>query len=131
MIVKSIIIPIPKDGRKSLSDSKNYRAISLFSSVIKLFQIVIGAKFHDYLITSDLQHGFKPGLSTATCSLTLQEVISHYLQNNSNVYSVFLDATKAFDKVHHVISLPNCYSVDFHLLSYVNSIICTDLSMLV
>lgn len=35
------------------------------------------------------------------CSLTLKEVINYYLNNNSNVYACFVDASKAFDKVRH------------------------------
>ena len=32
---------------------------------------------------------------------TMKEIISHYIHNGSNVYSVLLDASKAFDKVHY------------------------------
>ncbi len=35
------------------------------------------------------------------CSLIVKEVIHYYIDNKSNVYSCCVDATKAFDWVHH------------------------------
>ena len=61
-------------------------------------------KCNDYLDTSDMQLGFKPQHSTTICSLVYHEIINHYnyiMANNSNLYSCLLDASKAFDKVHH------------------------------
>ena len=99
----TIIIPIPKDTRKSLSSVENYRAISLFSSVVKTYELVLKNRLKDFLVTCDSQHGFKVGKSTNTCTLALEEVASYYMYKGSNVYSAFLDATKAFDRVDHII----------------------------
>ena len=35
------------------------------------------------------------------CSLIYKEVVNHYLNSGSNVYSCLLDASKAFDRVHY------------------------------
>ena len=35
------------------------------------------------------------------CTVILREVVSHYLEGNSNIYCCLLDASKAFDKVHY------------------------------
>ncbi len=35
------------------------------------------------------------------CSLIVKEVIHYYIDNKSDVYSCCVDATKAFDRVHH------------------------------
>ena len=53
------------------------------------------------LATKDLQFAFKENHSTILCTAVMKEIISHYIHNGSNVYSVLLDATKAFDKVHY------------------------------
>ena len=85
----TIITPIPKDSRKSLSSMDNYRAISLFSCVVKTYELVLKSRLDACLFTCDLQHGFKPGKSTNTCTLVLEKVASHYLSKGSNVYCVF------------------------------------------
>ena len=48
-------------------------------------------QYSKHFATSDLQFGFKPGYSTDLCS--------------NPVYSCFLDASKAFDRVDHLILL--------------------------
>ena len=106
--VLSSIISIPKDISFSLSSSDNYRGISLFNGICKLFDYVIMHTCNGYLYTSDMQFGFKPQHSTTMCSLVYNEIINYYLSNNSNVYSCLLDASKAFDKVH--------YEKIFHIL---------------
>ena len=48
-----------------------------------------------------MQFGYNGGYSTTVCTLIYKEVIDHYINNDITVYSYFLDASKAFDKVHH------------------------------
>ena len=96
-----IIIPIPKDKRKSLSDSNNYRGIALSSSLNKLFEYVLLELTQDFLCSSDLQFGYKEGHSTNLCSFLVGQTIEYYLNNGSNVLALFLDASKAFDRVNH------------------------------
>ena len=98
---KSTIISIPKDKTASLSDSSNYRGISLFNCISKLFDYTIIDICGDHLATSDMQFGFNSKHSTNMCTAVLKEVIDRYLRGNSNVYCCLLDASKAFDKVHY------------------------------
>ena len=99
----STMIPIPKDKRKSINISENYRAIALSSIIGKLFDWVILLKYGDVLMSSDLQFGFKPNHSTTMCTYILQETINYYNRNNNSVYVCFLDASKAFDRVEYVM----------------------------
>ena len=55
----STIISIPKDSKGSLSDINNYRGISLFNSIGKLFDYIIIELSGSTLSTSDMQFGFK------------------------------------------------------------------------
>lgn len=59
------------------------------------------SKYQDKLSTSDQQFGFKSKSSTNMCTLVLKETISYYVKNQSSVFCTFLDATKAFDRVHY------------------------------
>ena len=46
-LLKSTIVSIPKDNKASLSHSDNYRGISLFISINKLFDHVIVSLYKD------------------------------------------------------------------------------------
>ena len=45
--------------------------------------------------------GFKPKLGTDMCIYSLKEIIGSYSKLNGCVFSCFLDASKAFDRVKH------------------------------
>ena len=83
----------------SLSSSTNYRGISLFNAIGKVFAYAILLISNTCFQTSDMQFGFRQQHSTVMCNLLYHEVINHYLCNGSNVYSCLLDGSKAFDKV--------------------------------
>ena len=54
-----------------------------------------------------MQFGFKPAHSTSMCTFVLKETLSYYTQNDSSVYCVLLDASKAFDRISYT-KLFNC-----------------------
>ena len=86
-LLASAIISIHTDMRASLCKSDNYRGISLFNAICKVFDYVIMYLCDDFLYTSEMQFGFKQNHSTVLCSLMYKEIVSNYLQNSSNVYS--------------------------------------------
>ncbi len=75
------------------------------SILCKLLDVIVMTKEKDNLCTSNLQFGFKPGFkpgaSTTLCTGMVQETISYYVNNESNVYGLLLDASKAFDHVNY------------------------------
>ena len=98
----STLVPIPKNNKKSLNDSANYRAIALSSVVGELMDNIIMSKYSDVFTTSDLQFGFKKKHSTTHCTFVANEVIHYYNRNGTSVNAVLLDASKAFDRVQYV-----------------------------
>ncbi len=52
--------------------------------------------------TSELQYSFKPKYSATQCTFSMLEAVNHFQQNNTDVYVLLLDASKAFDKVNYV-----------------------------
>ena len=66
-LMKSTTVSIPKDNKASLSGSHNYRGISLFNSLSKLFDHIILLKYSKQLQSSDKSFGYKEGHSTTVC----------------------------------------------------------------
>jgi Reverse transcriptase (RNA-dependent DNA polymerase) len=95
------VIPIPKGKNTNLTDSNNYRRITLSSIFGKIFYIIFINKHYDDLSTSELQFGLKKKRSMNHCSMVLKETIAYYVQQDSMVYCTMLDVTKAFDRVQY------------------------------
>ena len=96
------LIPIPK-GLKDPSDSNNYRAIALASTLSKVLERIILSKYSSFLDTHSLQFGFKSCVSTTMCTGLIKNVVAQYTHRGTNVFGCFLDASKAFDLVDHGI----------------------------
>jgi hypothetical protein len=92
--------PIVKDPNGDISSSKNYRGIAISSLVLKVFDNCLLLLFGNLLSNDVLQFGFQKGCSTVQCTWAVQETISKYLRNGSEVYCCLLDFSKAFDKVN-------------------------------
>ena len=101
LVNKAVIKPIPKNKQKSLSDSKNYRAICKNSIQSKILDYIIIYQIENKLTTSPYQFAYKSGFSTSLCSFLVAETIQYYKSRGANVYMLSLDATKAFDKVQY------------------------------
>jgi hypothetical protein len=100
VFLESNIVSIPKHSKGDLCTSDNYRGISLNNALTKVLDLVIIEKHHDAFNSSNMQYGFKKQHSTVMCSVIFKEVVQYYLDHKTNVYCCFLDATKAFDRVH-------------------------------
>ena len=56
-----------------------------------------------FLHACDNQFGFKSGHGTDSCVFLLKQAIHHYNQHDTPLYAIFLDSSKAFDRVCHYI----------------------------
>lgn len=97
------VVPLhKKDLKCSIS---NYRPISLLSTVSKIFEKVVFKyifnHFRDNFILSNFQHGFLPGKSTCTQLLEVFQTFCSAVDMGKEVRVIFLDISKAFDKVWH------------------------------
>ena len=99
------VIPIFKKGDKQLI--KNYRPISLLPICGKPFENIIFNNLYSYLNTNNIitknHSGFRPGDSTTNQLLYLVNEIHQASEDPKflEVRAVFLDISKAFDKVWH------------------------------
>ncbi len=95
------MIPIPKVTRQVVCKFDNFRAITVSSIIGNVLDWIILIKEQNSFCTSDLQFGFKQGVSTTQCPYVVNETIGHYKFNRTNVHILMLDASKAFDRVKY------------------------------
>ena len=96
-----VLIPIIKDKKAKISSIDNYRPVAIASVVSKVVERILLDRLSEYLDTMGNQFGFKPKLGTDMCIYSLKEIIGSYSKLNGCVFSCFLDASKAFDRVKH------------------------------
>ena len=124
------VTPVFKKNDKQ--SVKNYRPISLLPLCGKIFEKIVFENIYSYLnenqlITSN-QSGFRPGDCTVNQLLYLVNEIHDCFEhkNSIEVRAVFLDISKAFDKVWHEGLLFKLKQNGIHgnLLSLLESYLC-------
>jgi len=97
------IITLYKGGRKRKDDPNSYRAITLSSSILKVYEIILLERCRDNILKTlhKLQCGFQEKLGCMMTSFALRESLFFAKENSSSVYLCFLDARQAFDRVWH------------------------------
>ena len=84
---------------------ENYRPVSLLPICGKIFERLIYNSLFEFFIANELissnQSGFKPGDSCINQLLSITHEIYKSFDDGYEVRGVFLDISKAFDKVWH------------------------------
>ena len=97
------VLPIFKKGKRELLN--NYRPVSLLSCNAKLLEKVIFKYvfnfFRDNFLITIWQSGFLPGRSTITQLTELYHTFCKAVAEGKEIRIVFLDISKAFDRVWH------------------------------
>lgn len=119
----SFIIPIYKSG--SRNDVTNYRPIAIQSTLAKVFESLVLDQLASVLknkLVSE-QHGFQRGKSTVTNLVILEGVVMNALNEGAQVDCIYLDFSKAFDRVNHQLLLAKLqgYGVNGPLLMWLES----------
>ena len=96
------VIPLLKPGSHRSSPA-SYRPVSLTSHLIKTFERIVKRNLQNHLEVynkiSKNQHGFRSRRSCISQLLQHHDMILKGLEEGGNVDSVYLDFSKAFDKV--------------------------------
>ena len=98
------VIPLFKKDDASIINS--YRPVSLLSCVSKLLERVLIFKytfnfFREHNLITPRQSGFIPGDSTVNQLAHLYHLFSEALDKKKDIWIVFCDISKAFDRVWH------------------------------
>ena len=98
---QSLVITLPKKG--NLQQCQNCRMISLIShpSKVTLKIILNRLKPQAEKIIAEEQAGFRAGRSTTEQIFNLRILCEKYVQHQQDLYHVFIDFKKAFDRVWH------------------------------
>ena len=100
---KGNIVPVHK--KESKNSIKNYRPISLLPIFSKIFERLIYNSLFQHLRENNLlvksQSGFLPGDSCISQLLSITHEIYQSLDCNIETRGIFLDISKAFDRVWH------------------------------
>ena len=98
-----IILPLFKVKGAKANNKDNYRGITLFLTLCKIYQMILLNRLEKFAIDSacfsELQFGFRDRVGCIEGSFTVLETINHMLEWGSKVFSCFLDVRKAFDTV--------------------------------
>ena len=100
---QSLVITLPKKGNLQLC--QNYRTISLISHPSKVMLKIILKRLQPQAeeIIAEEQAGFRAGRSITEQIFNLRILGKKYLQHQQNLYHVFIDFKKAFDRVWHEV----------------------------
>jgi hypothetical protein len=100
---KANVLPIYKKAEDFITT--NYRPVSLLSILAKIFEKIVFKYlfnfFRDNFLISIWQSGFVPGSSTITQFTEIYDQFCKAVNNGKEIRVVFLDISKAFDRVWH------------------------------
>ena len=122
---KAYIIPIYK--KSDPLKAENYRPVSLTPVPCKLLEHIIHSNIMKHLDKHNIlchnQHGFRKGKSCETQLIGIVDDLASSLNNNEQTDLIFLDFSKAFDKVNHSTLLKKAlhYGIDHSVLFWLES----------
>ena len=122
---RGVIIILHKGGRERKDDPTNYRAITLTSVLLKLYEMVLLHRCKSNMLEglSTQQGGFQEHLECTMTSFVLRECIYFTHEQHSKLYVCFLDGKQAFARVRHLGMLYKLHScVDQTTLSAIRNI---------
>ena len=119
------VTPVHKGGTKK--SVANYRPISLTSTISKILESIIRSAIMSHLLVNNLikssQHGFMRKKSCLTNLLHALEEVTSILDDGDCVDILYLDFSKAFDKVQHqrLLSKMRAMNIDDKVLAWVKA----------
>jgi len=110
----AVVVPLYK-GSGLKTSLTNYRPISLLNVFSKIFKKAVKTRLLNYLEENNLlpnsQYGFRNGLGTEDALAHLTNEIYNNIDKRNKTIGIFLDLSKAFDRISHSILLNRLHSL--------------------
>ena len=119
---QSLVITLPQK-KCNLLQCQNYRTISFIShaSEVMLKILLNSLTPQAETIIAEEQAGFRPGRSSTEQIFSLRILCERYLQHQQDLFHVFVDFKKAFDRVWHAAlwSTMKLYNINANLIKVI------------
>lgn len=102
-LLKGTISPVVKDKKGNTTLSSNFRPVMQSSCLLKIFEIHLLDILEEKVNLNCKQFGFRSGVSTTDACLILKELMYEYSHKKDSGIITFIDLSKAFDCVNHVL----------------------------
>ena len=116
LMKRGIIITLCKGWNKKKNDPNSYRAITLSSVVLKLYEKVLLTlcKEDGKANLNKLQSGFQPNMGCMMTAFMVRESMHFTAELGSKLYMCFLDIRQAFDRVWQDLLMVKLYRRGFN-----------------
>ena len=116
---------IPLFKKDDPFDKSNYRPVSLFSHMSKVFERIIYNQINEYIepFLSNLLTGFRKNHNSQHSLLKMLESFKEALDKDNSVSAIFMDLSKAFDTLKDdlLIAKLEAYGFSVNSLFYIHS----------
>ena len=98
-IMETVLLPIPK--KSNAKKCKEFRTISLISHTVKILLRILNRRLRSKIeeVLEEEQFGFRKGKGTRDAIGLIRTMGERYIEKDKDVYAVFVDLEKAFDRV--------------------------------
>ena len=95
---RSMVVPLYK-GKGNMLECSNYCTVKLLEHGMKVVECVFEKRLRKMVEIREEQYGFVAGKGTISMIFILRQLREKYLDNDKELYLVFVDLEKAFEKV--------------------------------
>merc|ERR1712035_153140 len=96
--LESIIVNVYK-GKGDALERGNYRGIKLLDQGMKVSKRVLDSLIRDRVSIDEMQFGFMQGRGTTDAIFIVRQLQERFIERKRDMYFVFVDLEKAFDRV--------------------------------
>ena len=100
---RSTVVPLYK-GKGNVLECGNYHTIKLLEHGMKVVERVYEKRLRKMVEIREEQYGFVAGKGTIDVIFILRQLQEKYLANDEELYLVFVDLEKVFDRVPRVLN---------------------------
>ena len=100
-MIEGAIRPCIKSPDGDIYNPTNFREVMISSIIFKLFEYSLLPSLKYFASPSSLQFGYRPNTSTILATAVVKEILTKFTSEGSCSLFLFLDLSKAFERVSH------------------------------